>query len=100
MKNLWLIIFCFLLISSFGMQGCVPKFFKIIPNNFAKEVCSCIFVENQTKNYCQEYGRQMFDISGYQVLEAEKEVLAWGFSFAAKAVYDGPRYGCRLVPNY
>ena len=99
MKNVQLITFLVLFIFCFGMQGCVPKFFKIIPNNFAKEVCSCIFVEGQSKNYCQEYGRQMFDVSGYKVLVAEKEVLAWGFSYAAKAVYDGPRYGCRLLPD-
>ena len=37
MRNLGLITFCLLLISCFGMQGCAPKFFKIIPNNFAKE---------------------------------------------------------------
>tara|TARA_Y100000589_G_scaffold305867_1_gene320143 strand:- start:579 stop:881 length:303 start_codon:yes stop_codon:yes gene_type:complete len=99
MRNIRLIMFFLLVVFCVGMQGCVPKFFKVIPNNFAKEVCSCIFVEGQNKNYCKEYGRQMLDVSGYKILEAEKEVLAWGFSFTAKAVYDGPQYGCRLLPD-
>lgn len=90
------VIRCLPLLACLFFGGCTPQFFKIIPANFAKEVCSCIFVEGQSKRYCQNYGRQIFDVSGYDVVESSNAIIAWGFGFEATAVYEGPRLGCRL----
>lgn len=88
-----------LLICTLIFGGCTPQFFKIIPANFAKEVCSCIYVEEQSKSYCQSFGRQMFDVSGYDVNESSNSITAWGFGFTATAIFEGPRLGCRLLPS-
>lgn len=64
----------------------------------AKEMCSCLFVMEQTEPYCASYTVQPPDLATYTVDWDKKEVrtqamMYWG----ARARFQGPLWGCRLV---
>ena len=70
----------------------------LLANNFtAKEMCSCMFIEKETKDQCMKDIRiKLGSIPSVRVLRAEKMVKASRFlMFPAKAHYRG-RYGCTL----
>ncbi|MCF8060161.1 MAG: hypothetical protein K9K67_12750 [Bacteriovoracaceae bacterium] len=63
----------------------------------AKEMCSCIFVSEQTEQYCRMVTKEARILSDFEVDYNRKEVSARGVNFRAMAKMDAnPRYGCSL----
>ena len=63
----------------------------------AKEVCSCLFVIEQTEDYCRRWTRASPDIASFRVDRKAKVVessalLFWG----ARARFVSERFGCLL----
>jgi len=79
-----------------GLQGCSP-ILKMIPAHFAKEFCSCYYVVGQTQEYCEDYANEYIPISGYEILESEKEIIARGLGQESLARFISQKFGCKLV---
>ena len=81
-----------LLLSSCGyMKG--PSTF------FSKEMCSCLFVEKQSENYCKDYLDLTFPVWGYEIDRTKKQVYSQGYFHSATAKFKDPRLGCLLNKN-
>jgi len=87
-----LIIFTFLL---FSLTGC--KFPKVVSAFYAKEVCSCLFVEKQYEAYCHEYGKQIIPIWTKEIDYKNKKVTAFGLWKSTEASFISLRSGCQIV---
>jgi hypothetical protein len=80
----------------FLLNGC-DDWPKAVSANFAKEVCSCIFVVGQTQNYCSEYHEQIFKVSAVEIDSEKKEVVAVGLGIQSVARFKSERHGCQLI---
>lgn len=66
----------------------------IISAYYAKEFCSCHFVEKQDENFCHAYARQYIPIQDFQ-LEGNR-VTVRGLFVTNSASYISEREGCRI----
>jgi hypothetical protein len=77
------------------ITGC--KYTEAPSAGLAKEMCSCIFVSEQTEQYCRMVTKEARILSKFEVDYNRKEVSARGVNFRAMAKMDAnPRYGCSL----
>lgn len=73
------------------------SFFKVVSSSFAKEFCSCLFVEKQEADYCKSYARQIVPVSSYKIDEENKTILALALGIQSTAQFRGEKLGCRLL---
>ncbi|MBK25483.1 MAG: hypothetical protein CME70_15920 [Halobacteriovorax sp.] len=85
----------FLVILLFSLSGC--KFPKVVSAFYAKEVCSCLFVEKQKEEYCHEYGKQIIPIWTKEIDYKNKSVKAFGLWKSTEASFISLRSGCQIV---
>ena len=94
-----LLLLCALSVSACGSP---PRYqdndLELLTRYRAQEMCSCLFVMEQTEQYCARYTVQPPDLATYTVDWGRKEVrtqamMYWG----ARARFEGPTFGCRLV---
>ena len=78
-----------------SLSGC--KFPKVVSAFYAKEVCSCLFVEAQSEKYCHEYGKQIIPIWTSDIDFKLKKVKAWGLWESTEARFISLRSGCQIV---
>src|SRR5690606_14352497 len=71
-------------------------FGRILSANYAKEMCSCLFVSELSPNHCENYSSQYIKPAGFQIDQATKKVSAWGFGNHSEAFWISPNEGCRL----
>jgi len=64
----------------------------------AKEYCSCRFVMGLDEAYCRGYVKQYLPLGRLEEDKARREVLAEGLGRRNRAIWQGPREGCRLLP--
>ncbi len=83
------------LLLLFSLTGC--KFPKVVSAFYAKEVCSCLFVEKQTETYCHEYGKQIIPIWTKEIDLKNRKVKAWGLWESTEASFISSRSGCQIV---
>ena len=94
-----------LALALLAVAGCGGGDGRIYDNNdlelatayTAKEVCSCVFVMEQTEDYCRAWTRASPDVADFTVDREEQRVrssalLFWG----ASAKFTGPDFGCVL----
>jgi hypothetical protein len=62
----------------------------------AKDICSCLFVANQTDSYCKNLTRYQRMLAKFKVNREEKTVLAKGLGNYSKAIYQSDRLGCTI----
>ncbi|RYZ65929.1 MAG: hypothetical protein EOP09_13495 [Proteobacteria bacterium] len=62
----------------------------------AKEVCSCIFVEEQTPERCKIIHHHLFEPTSLEIDREQKFVFARSFWSVAKANFKGDEVGCGL----
>lgn len=63
----------------------------------AKEVCSCVFVMEQTEDYCRAWTKASPDVADFVVDHDEKRVRSSALLFwSAAARFTGPDFGCVL----
>ena len=79
-----------LLISSCGVR-------KGISSSFAKEFCSCLYVESKEENYCREYASFLVPVSSYNIDQQERRIEASFIFQTSKAVFTGQKFGCKLL---
>lgn len=71
-------------------------FGRILSANYAKELCSCLYVSELSQDHCENYSEQYIKPAGYQIDTAAKKVKAWGFGREAEALWLSAKEGCRL----
>jgi len=87
-KFLMLSLFPFLFISS--------DFNKAFSSSFAKEYCSCRFVEGQSKQLCKEYAQNFIPPWSIKENEDKKYVTVSNMFKTTTALYRNKRYGCYI----
>ena len=66
----------------------------------AKEMCSCLWVEKRSLDYCEAWIRQdVVKSQGHTIDEASRIVEAKALGVTARARYLGAREGCVLDPR-
>ena len=66
--------------------------------SFAKEYCSCFYVEKGDDKSCKEYASLLLPLLWYSNDKEKQEVRALGGIHSLRtAVYKGPEYGCTLI---
>ncbi|PIP89813.1 MAG: hypothetical protein COW01_07745 [Bdellovibrionales bacterium CG12_big_fil_rev_8_21_14_0_65_38_15] len=75
-------------------------FARVLSANYAKEMCSCLFVSELSQDHCENYSTQYVKPAGREINLKTKEVLAWGWGKESKASWISPREGCRLDIAY
>tara|TARA_R110000868_G_scaffold90968_8_gene252149 strand:+ start:1312 stop:1647 length:336 start_codon:yes stop_codon:yes gene_type:complete len=69
---------------------------RVLSANYAKEMCSCLFVSNLSQEHCEDYSSQYVKPAGQQVDLVAKKVIAWGWGNESHANWISEREGCRL----
>lgn len=85
-----------ILFSLFAISGC--KFLEAPSMGLAKEMCSCLFVADQTVNFCKEVTKESRTLAKFKVNWSEKEVEARGAGHKTiSRLNDNPRLGCQII---
>ena len=84
-----------ILFLCFVLSGC--SFPKTVPSYYAKEVCSCLFVEKRGDKSCDQFGQQIIPNWKTSVNKASLTVKAWGLGFFSEAQWLSPQEGCRII---
>ncbi len=64
----------------------------------AKEMCSCLFVSEQTVDYCKIVTKESRILAKWEAFPEEQKVIARGVNYTSMAKMDeDPRYGCTLL---
>ena len=64
----------------------------------AKEMCSCLFVSEQSAEYCKIVTKESRILAKWEAFPEEQKVIAKGVRFTSMAKMDAdPRYGCTLL---
>ncbi len=74
----------------------ISNFPKILPSFHSKEYCSCYFVVEQSKEFCEDYARQWIPISWYSIDDKAKTITTKGMGQIVTTKYEGGRFGCKL----
>lgn len=78
------------------LSGC--KYLEAPSMGLAKEMCSCLFVGEQTMNFCREVTKESRTFAKYKVNWDEKSVEARGVGHKAIGkLNENPRFGCSIV---
>lgn len=93
------------ILLALGLTGCRASkdlgSFPQMPASYeAKEMCSCLWVEQRPLDYCEAWVRQdVVKSQGHTVDEATRVVEAKALGVTARARYLGSREGCVLDPR-
>lgn len=93
------------LLCALALGGCRASkdlgSFPQMPASYeAKELCSCLWVENRTLDECEAWVRQdVVKSKGHTIDEAARIVEAQALGVTARARYLGAREGCVLDPR-
>lgn len=98
MKRLLLLIVLGLLLWGWSERAALSAFPGILSAYTAKEYCSCRYVTGFDPEYCLGYVKQWLPLSALRDDEQAREVFASGLGRDARARWQGPREGCRLLP--
>lgn len=77
------------------LTGCL-ELAKIVPNYYAKELCSCLFVTEQTEEYCRMSIQQDPPPQKLKVDYKNKSVSALFYVFKKKAYLVSEEDGCQI----
>ncbi len=91
-KAITLLIPFFLLTFS----SCQRDFFKIVSSSYAKEFCSCLYIEQLDPKTCENYATQILKIDRYYHDPDKRMIVAEGFGFTSSSYYRSERLGCSL----
>lgn len=78
-----------LLLSSCGLR-------KAVTASFAKEFCSCIFIEQLPEGQCSEFTTYIVPVSSYSLDRVKKSVQASFLFEKSLAQFEDIKFGCRL----
>lgn len=97
MKKRW-IFFALPLIFFLSIIGYLwnSPFSRLLSANYAKELCSCLFVSKLSADHCSDYAAQYIKVSSYEIDSTGKSIQAWGWGRTSRAMWLGEKEGCRL----
>ena len=75
------------------------SFFKVVSSSYAKELCSCLFVVKQKKEYCRKYAKQIVPVGSENIDDTKKTVTATALGLTSTAIFHNKRLGCGLIGN-
>jgi hypothetical protein len=91
MKNLIVLS----LIALVSASSC--KFSEAPSAGLAKEMCSCLFVAEQTEQYCRQVTRESGILANWEANYAKQQVVARGMNYVSVASMDeDSRFGCSI----
>lgn len=95
MKKLWIVILAAALAASSCSDRYEENDLELLTSYRAKELCSCLFVMEQTEDYCVAFTVASPNLASFRIDREEKSVetsalLDWG----ASAHYVDARRGC------
>ncbi|SHN11027.1 hypothetical protein SAMN05216593_10812 [Pseudomonas asturiensis] len=96
--SLLLLMLAAFVVLIFQYRVALQAFPTIISAYTAKEYCSCRYVVNNPEDYCRAYVKQYVPSTLIDQPEL-KRVTASGLGRTSSAVWQGPREGCRLLPE-
>lgn len=85
-----------LLATLIMLNSCDREFFKVVSASYAKELCSCLYVEKQSPKTCEDYATQIIKVEDFHINEEKKMVVAQGMGFSTTSFYRGQHLGCSL----
>jgi len=90
MKKLFLFALCLMFFTS-------CKYNEAPSMSLAKEMCSCLFIANQSKEFCDEVTKESQIMANYKVDYENKTVIAKGLGKRAEGRLNiNPRFGCQI----
>ncbi|MCF5710334.1 amidase [Pseudomonas syringae] len=96
--SLLLLILAVLAVLIWQYRVALQAFPTIISAYTAKEYCSCRYVVNNPEDYCRAYIKQYLPSTLIDQPEL-KRAVASGLGRSSSAAWQGPREGCRLLPD-
>ena len=95
--------FLLMLLPTGLFMGCAEGYshndLRMLTAYRAKEVCSCLFVQQQTEDYCRAYTVAFPNLATYSVDLEEKVVQAEALLvWSTTARYQSAKFGCVLDP--
>jgi len=95
MRIIWIVI---ILVGFYFLAEAFIKIRRILPAYHSKELCSCLFVNHQNRDYCDALVKQWLPI-GQVVVNSEKKTVEATFVRASRVSrFVDERFGCRLDP--
>jgi hypothetical protein len=76
--------------------SCEKNFLKVVSSSFAKEYCSCIYIEEQDPKVCETYAEQVINIDSFHHDRERKMIVAQAFGQSSYSFYRGTPLGCSL----
>jgi hypothetical protein len=90
MKNITLILFAFTVMTS-------CKYTEAPSAGLAKEMCSCLFISEQSEKYCKLVTKESRVLARWETYPEEQKVVAKGVNYTSMAQMDeDPRFGCTI----
>ncbi|TVQ78268.1 MAG: amidase [Bradymonadales bacterium] len=74
----------------------LSNFPGIISNYYARHFCSCVYVMQQSEEFCHDWTQQWIPIQSFEHQPERHEVVVVGLWQKATANWLGPETGCRL----
>lgn len=86
--------FLLLILSSIFLSGC--KFEEAASMGISKEMCSCLFVAQQSEKYCRSIAKEALIAGSYKIDRERKRVYGAGLGYLAVSTIHpkGERFGC------
>ena len=78
------------------LSSCQKDFLKVVSSSFAKEYCSCLYVEKLDSQSCEEYAAQSLKVDQYHHDQEKKLIVATGFGYTSSSYYQNEKLGCSL----
>lgn len=72
-------------------------FMKVVSSSFAKEYCSCLYIEKQKPKACYDYASQILKVDSYQVDEKHNMVIAKAYGYTSSSQFQNEKFGCSLA---
>ncbi len=86
----------YLVVTLFITSSC--KYTESPSAALAKEMCSCLYVSEQTVDYCKIVTKEGRILAKWEAFPEEQKVIAKGVNHTSMARMDeDPRYGCTLI---
>lgn len=89
----------FLIITALVLMGSLTSSCDIIQavsSSYAKEYCSCRFIEEQDDKYCADYAKQIVEVKKYWIDFDKKLVWARGLGKETLVQFDQVK-GCQII---
>jgi len=90
------VIVCLVVVALLSYGGDLLRMPKIGAGFYAKEFCSCYFVNQQSEEFCRDLVKQYIPLTELTIDLKSKSVMATSLGAQRKAQWVSERFGCVL----